>query len=568
MMKSDKQNRSFFWATVFLRELYCCGVEHLVISPGSRSTPLVMAATSHPGFSTHVILDERSAAYFALGIGKATGTPAGLICTSGTAAANYYPAAIEARQSGIPMIMLTADRPPNLRGIGASQAIDQIKMFGDYPVFFHEAGEPIIEHADLERIKQVAGQAFEMVQKRQGPAHINFPFRKPLEPDPHFVEKIETENRKIVSDRHPKTALSRLKSPFSPAEEIQTLLQQSSRPVVIAGPQTNTRQNSAIELSDKLNAPCLAEFPASVSNQVITGFNGFLRNDRIRSGLNPDLIVRFGQQPVSKSLQFYLEDHPNVPHIHFADLEEWHDFTHTVTHRVEWFGRNIDWDFKINDTFSDWINRWKEIERHFTDLRKKEIGKISQLTDGHVFFHLSQHIPDSWNLFLSNSLPIRDWMLFAQSIPGRTFVNRGASGIDGMISTAVGATVGSNKPGILFIGDLATLHDCTALLSSRLLEQPLVVILLNNSGGNIFRILPVYRHREVYTDYFETPQNANFHSLAETFSINCQTVTTTEQLDDIDPAELASSPGVHLVECRTESKASMKLRKKLWSFSI
>jgi 2-succinyl-5-enolpyruvyl-6-hydroxy-3-cyclohexene-1-carboxylate synthase len=189
-MKVKKQDRAFFWATTFLRELHACGVSQLVISPGSRSTPLTIAAYAHPGLKTHVVLDERSAAFMALGMGKSQGKPAGLVCTSGTAAANYYPAIIEARHSGVPLLVLTADRPPHLRNIGASQAIDQVKLFGDYPVFFHEAGEPVLEQQDVNRLKSVAAQSVSASLNRKGPVHINFPFRKPLEPDPGFVERL------------------------------------------------------------------------------------------------------------------------------------------------------------------------------------------------------------------------------------------------------------------------------------------------------------------------------------------------------------------------------------------
>src|SRR5690625_154803 len=176
------QNIPFYWSAHFLRNLLKNGMRHVVISPGSRSTPLTMAAAAQPHVQKQVILDERAAAFTALGIGKATGSPAMLICTSGTAAANYLPAVIEARKSGVPLILATADRPPHLRSTGANQAIDQLKLFGDYPVMFHEAGEPRLGKEDLNRLAMLARQASGAARDRRGPVHINFPFRKPLEP--------------------------------------------------------------------------------------------------------------------------------------------------------------------------------------------------------------------------------------------------------------------------------------------------------------------------------------------------------------------------------------------------
>ncbi|NIV13412.1 MAG: 2-succinyl-5-enolpyruvyl-6-hydroxy-3-cyclohexene-1-carboxylic-acid synthase, partial [Aliifodinibius sp.] len=182
MTNQHQGNTALQWTNTFFRALYKYGIEHVVVSPGSRSTPLTLAVASNPHIQKHVILDERSAAFTALGIGKATNIPAVLVCTSGTALANYYPAVIEARQSGVPMVLATADRPPHLRATGANQAIDQLNMFGDYPVFFHEVGEPKPNKKDLKRLTILAQQSVSISREKRGPVHLNFPFRKPLEP--------------------------------------------------------------------------------------------------------------------------------------------------------------------------------------------------------------------------------------------------------------------------------------------------------------------------------------------------------------------------------------------------
>ncbi len=567
-MKADKQNKAFYWATTFMRELFACGISDFVISPGSRSTPLTVAAAVHPGLKTHVVLDEQSAGFLALGMAKSSGQPAGLICTSGTAAANYFSAVIEARHSGVPLLVLTADRPPHLRNIGASQAIDQIKLFGNYPVFFHETGEPVLETEDLNRLKTVASQGISTSITRKGPAHINFPFRKPLEPDPAFVNKIELENKQMLSEElNPRTRIYHSTDSITIPDKIQSLLENSTQPVVIEGPYgTTSDEKVTAAIANKLNAPLLAEFPALSHANLISGFDGFLKNESIRKELTADLILRFGQQPVSKALHLYLKQLEGIPHIHFGELEEWQDATHTVTDRIIWNKQPINWQLDFTKTNTNWLEKWKTADQKFAGYKNDNLGNTTELTDGAVFQDIGTRIPKKWNVVLSNSFPVRDWMLFAGSPPHTTFTNRGASGIDGIISTAIGVTMNSEKPTVLFIGDLATLHDSNALMSAKFLDHPLFIVLLNNNGGNIFRMLPIHKHKNIYTDYFETPQDIEFESLAETHNLSYMCINTIDQLKSL-PFEDLNEPGIHLVECRTDPNASMKQRHALWNFS-
>lgn len=567
-MESHKRNNSFFWATVFFRELYACGVEHLVISPGSRSTPLVLAAASHPGFKKHVVLDERSAAFIALGIGKASAKPAALICTSGTAVANYYPAVIEARQSGVPFLALSADRPPHLRNTGASQAIDQIKLFGDYPVFFHEAGEPVLEEEDIKRLKRAALQAVSATQNRKGPAHINFPFRKPLDPEPNFVDQIARENQDL--SRKPSVEIhEKIEQEYQLHDDLLRECSKTERPLIVAGPLSPSVDGSpVIDLAEQLNAPVISETGLNGCANTMQGFGGFLRNAETRKLLEPDLILRFGSFPASKGLRLALREWERGCHIHFAETDDWSDESLSVTHRINWNGRPVSGDGIPRKTGNQWMNKWVSTKITFFAFREKHMHEVQELTDGHVFYELSKRIPDNWNIFLSNSFPVRDMHMFGTLNRQSVFVNRGAGGIDGVLSTAIGVTLASQKPGILFIGDLAALHDSNAFLSNQLLHQPLVVVLLNNRGGNIFRMLPVFENKTFYTDYFETPQQADFSKLAEMHRVRYQSISTPEQLQALKPDELATSPGIHLIECQTDPDASMKLRNALWNFSL
>jgi 2-succinyl-5-enolpyruvyl-6-hydroxy-3-cyclohexene-1-carboxylate synthase len=272
MTDSHAGNTAFRWTDTFLRTLQSYGVEHIVISPGSRSTPLTLAAASNSQLKKHVILDERSAAFTALGIGKATNVPAVLICTSGTALANYYPAVIEARESGIPLILATADRPPNLRATGANQAIDQQKIFGDYPVFYHDVGEPKTEKNDFDRLQLLAQQAFTLSREKRGPVHLNFPFRKPLQPEPKFLKSYSPPS--ISSDQH-----SKIQSGLALSNNLQQNISHANRPLIIVGPLAPQDDCSSIaQLAKKLWCPILTESKIDHPN-TITGFAGYLRNE-------------------------------------------------------------------------------------------------------------------------------------------------------------------------------------------------------------------------------------------------------------------------------------------------
>lgn len=568
MQDPNDKNRAFYWSTLLIRELYNHGVNHLFISPGSRSTPLVMAAAAHPGLNKRVILDERSSAFAALGAGKATGDPAALICTSGTAVANYYPAVIEARQSGVPLLVLTADRPPNLRNIGASQAIDQNRIFSGYPVFYHDAGEPAFDKTDLNRLRQAAGQAVTIARTRWGPSHINFPFRKPLEPEPAFVKKISAENRELADTRSPGTTVHTVSPAITGLNGIIGN-RPCTKPLVVIGPMNPTDPiRSAVSLAEQLGAPLLAEVGTRPTDSHVSGFSGFLKNQQIRGKLAAGTIFRFGHMPVDKSLNLYLEELEGIPQYHFSLDEEWQDSVGTITDRILWDGSQPDLGELDIDTDPGWLNHWKQVERDFREYRKDLLQESPGLTDGAVFHRLGSQLEDPWNLFLSNSLPVRDMELFSSGWNNPTFLNRGASGIDGITSSAIGATITSNRTGILFIGDLAFLHDGNALLSARLLEeQSLVTIIINNRGGNIFRILPIHEHQEHYTHYFETPQQVEISQLARAHGIPYSRIETKEQLDSLDLADYANTPGLHLIECRTEPEASMELRRQMWEFS-
>lgn len=559
-------NKSLTWASTLLHSLFEHGTRHAIISPGSRSTPLTLAASIHPGLSKRVVLDERSAAFIALGIGKSTGLPAILICTSGTAASNYYPAVIEAKESGVPLVILSADRPPNLRNLGSAQTIDQLKMFGSQAVFFHEAGEPVDDGKDFKRIAYLGKQAVEYSLNRGGAAHLNLPFRKPLEPDADFLKKererlLELAENGIIQK-------SENISEIKPDTRITDLISNSAHPLMIAGPANPAHAlTKQIEyLSNKLKAPVLAE-PGSQAGDVtysISHFDLFIRDDQTRSTLKPDLILRFGDQPYSSSLLWAMESWKDVPVVHITARERVQDHAMTVIHSIKCRKNDsIRLENIESKTDNEWLKEW-QIQQNIAQQKLQErLYQTEQLTDGHVFHYVSDQLSDEWNVMLSNSLPVRDMLTFSSSQKNQ-FVNRGAAGIDGILSTALGIYFSSNRPTCCLIGDLAFLHDSNALLTlQRVKEKPFIAVVVNNQGGNIFQMLPVYRNStravplDIYDQFFETPQSIDIAHLAKAAGIRYHKVET---LSDLHQTDLHQIGEACIIECVTDKKASMDLR--------
>jgi 2-succinyl-5-enolpyruvyl-6-hydroxy-3-cyclohexene-1-carboxylate synthase len=522
-----------------------------------------LAAASNSHFQKHVILDERSAAFTALGIGKATNVPAVLICTSGTALANYYPAVIEARKSGVPLILATADRPPHPRATGANQAIDQLKIFGDYPVFFHEVGEPSPDTDDLKRLQLLGKQAVTTAREKRSPVHLNFPFRKPLEPEPEMLnEEIQKNNSSDTKKPFTHTSALQLSSP------VQQKISEAQRPLIIIGPLApEDNAHSIAKLAEQINAPILTESTVDHPN-TISKFAGFLRNDQLQAELEPDLILRFGFQPTCKSIELGLNNWTPDTHFHFASSHDWHDATLAGAERIPWMGQKINGTDISSSADAPWLYKWKAAEDEFRNYYKKTMDQEAGLTDGAVYQHLTPQIPADHFLAISNSFPARDVYLFGQQpteVP--LYMNRGVSGIDGITSTAIGLSLSLNQPGILFTGDLAFLHDTNALLNSEKVDYSLTVVVINNSGGSIFRMLPIEQYEDYFKTYFETPQSVKIEQLASSYDVPYQSVESLSALQNIDLSKwIKKHRGLSLIECKTDPDASMRLRKELWNF--
>ncbi len=566
MPENDPKNLAFYWSTLFVRTLFEEGIRHVVISPGSRSTALTLAFAAHPGFKKHVVIDERSAAFAALGMGKASGIPAVLVCTSGTAAANYYPAIIEAAQSGVPMIAATADRPPHARGIGSSQTIDQFKIFGDYSVFFHEAGEPRNGEIYRKRLQVAAKQAVHFSVNSGGLSHINFPFSKPFEPEESFLKKVEEVNH-LQAAKASRKQHKQEPHEMKLSDDFWKDVGRAKRPVIIAGPTHSQLKTDFIsKLAEAIGAVILAEpssnFPRS--ENAVQGFEGFLRNRQSRDMLKPDFMLRFGAQPFSNALNSYLEENTDIPQINFLNSRLWNDGSLSATTFIP-LTAPLAVPALQGNAGKHWLGAWKKLERAYNTFKNGLLSESGTLTDGYVFSEISKLLPANSFSMLSNSFPVRDMAMFGEFTGKEMYINRGAAGIDGITSTAIGLSAQLQKPGVLFIGDIAFLHDSNALLSAALVEKPLVIILLNNGGGTIFRMLPVYSVKEKYTPYFETPQNTDVAALCAAYHIHHKKITAKYQLQE-SFEEAIGQNGIHVLECVTDADISMEQRKKLWDF--
>lgn len=555
------------WSASFLQALWSAGSRHIFISPGSRSTPLTLAAAFHPGFKKSIILDERSAAFAALGASRHSGKPSLLICTSGTAAANYYPAVIEAKASGVPLIVLTADRPPVSRQIGSSQTIDQIKLYGDHAVFFHEAGEPADDPTGYHRLAYLAGQAFRKSTESGGAAHINFPFRKPLEPDEEQILEMKEFYYNSRDRQSVRTAAQSRTIRVHP--EVARQISLAKRPLIIGGVTTPAGNLSAsgLAFADSLRAPVIAE-PGSWYSAYpgrIFRFDQILRN--LHEELIPDLIIRTGDQPFTKSLIDFFHKLPEIPVIHLASRNSEQDEALRVTAQIL---------IQKSDTLElpllekkpeQWLKRWLEADRNADAALSHLLSETKSFTDGHAIRIFASEAR-GFHQMISNSFTPRDLALFGESY-GKNHLNRGAAGIDGILSAAAGiaSVAEAGEKVYCLAGDLAFLHDSNALYTIKKLDTPLITVIINNSGGAIFRMLPVWKTLnrtmgdDLFRTYFETPHQISFQKLSEAAGLDYYRAATAEELRAIG---LRGLTGPAVVECVTGPDQSMEMRQQLW----
>lgn len=566
--------RNWVWARTLVDELARAGVREVSLAPGSRSTPLVVAAAKNGGIRLRVHLDERSAAFFALGLGKATGRPAAVVTTSGTAVANLFPAVVEAATSGTPLLLLTADRPGHRRGADANQTIDQPGIFGSYVRAAHEVSEPALDAGRLRRLRALACRAVaDSIGEPAGPVHLNLPFEKPLEPG---LDE-ETDPERVIPDAfgegRPERPLVRIPRVRGlPAEEeldaLVTRLERAGRGVIVAGPTADPDRvgEATIRLGAATGFPVLAD-PLSGARwrpphgaTVLGSYDLFLDDDGVLDELRPEVVVRTGWRTTSTRVEAWLARHADRRQVVIEEGGRWTDHGATATtylradpaRTMAALAGRIGRTGRVGDPA--WEERWRALDRLAREVVETSPG-FDAGHEGRIVASVVERTPSGESLFVSGSMPIRDldaygWPAFrSEGLLARG--NRGASGIDGVVSTAVGVSAGTGKRVVAVVGDVAFYHDMNGLLATREEDAEVVFVVVHNDGGGIFHMLPVREHEPHFTPLFATPHGLDFEHAAALYGLPYTQVDAEGSFPRAFDEAMAEG-GTRIVEVRTD----------------
>ena len=573
-------NRNIIWGQIFVDELARSGLKAVCAAPGSRHTPLMLAFAKHPDIKVYSHLDERSAAFFALGLALASDEPVALVCSSGTAGANMYPAIIEAHQSRVPLIVLTADRPHELRHSGANQTIDQIKMFGDFVLWFvdmqlPEANPPAIA---MRNLRTTANRAYATANGlRKGVVHLNFPFRKPLEPTPVEGDMLEVSDEASGQEgRLPATQFASsviLPDYRKPIDDIP----QNLNGIIVCG--QRYINSSILSLAHTLGYPVLADAFSglrfdnnSFENFVSGSYETYLANNGTLPFV-PEVVLRFGTIPLSKSLGSYIEKLSPQIYMVISNDGDWNDDSHRITHFIHTnVEEYVDHSLPLG-RLANHVNVEKVYKLEVSTRRaiREEINNAAYF-DGAVVYDVVDLIPDESTLFVGNSLPVRHLDQFGKPQQKRiyTYANRGASGIDGNISTALGAgTARPDKPLVAIFGDITFYHDMNGLLAVHRCGVPITIVLINNDGGGIFNRLPIRDYEPEFTDYFITPHGLDFSHAAKLYGLDYVAIDAREGQSGARESfreafsKVVGSEKSTIIEVRTDSKFDDNRRKEI-----
>jgi 2-succinyl-5-enolpyruvyl-6-hydroxy-3-cyclohexene-1-carboxylate synthase len=584
-------NRNTLFAQLFADSLIAAGLQHVCLAPGSRNTPLVLAfANRKDKISITSHLDERSMAFFALGLARAANTPVAIVCTSGSAAANFFPAIVEAHQSRIPLIVLTADRPPELRHSGANQTIDQVKMFGDYALWFVDTPLPEANPSQhlLRYVRTLAHRAFDTANgARKGVVHINMPFRPPLEPT-DVEGDLQELPEEFAIDPLPYLPVSNgyyyadiLSDPWE--ADICSV----RRGLIVMGPNrlSNDWQvfDNLWDFAQTMGFPIIADGTSgwrfddvSVIYGVIGGYESFLPLN-LSLLQNIDLVIRIGDIPTSKTLNTYVDRLNPKFYYHVTD-SVWADDSYRVAHvfrKEEW--KSIMYAFERSGAVSAdsasianerkrWAAQVMQLEQRTWDALDEAV--TDREFEGGFVYDMLNLMPYESILTVGNSMPVRhiDFWGRPNGKNIMVYANRGASGIDGNISTALGAGAAhKDQPLVLLIGDVTFYHDMNGLLAIQRCGVPIVIVLLNNNGGGIFRTLPVKDYEPSFTDYFITPHALDFSHVGPLYGLDHQRLATRAEFREAFPKAIdAWREGKStLLEVMTDSNVDVATRREI-----
>lgn len=546
-------------ALTLVDELHRGGLRHACIAPGSRSAPLAYAFAEHPGIAVHVAIDERSAAFAALGIAKVSGVPAVVVTTSGTAAANLYPAIVEARMSSTPLIALTADRPSELRDTGSLQTVDQVKMFSGYVNWFAEvASDAPSERAGAYWRSLAARALAEATTIPFGPVHLNVPFREPLTPEPGG------EALGGRSDSKPWMKVGQHAG--SPDESLVAALAERMETarrglIVVGGTRVDPSSVAAAAAAFKL--PVFAESISGCRQApfAVSTYEALIRTNEVADD-RPDLVVRVGPAGLSKSLDAWTSD---AELIVLDPTGRWPDPSRNAALIVR-ADASLVLDLAAKQVGargdSSWESGWRELEEAARQALDQAIDAFDHVTEPRTARDLAAFVPDDSILAVSSSMPARDLDWFMRPRAGLDFVfNRGANGIDGFVSTALGAAVESGRLTFALLGDLAMLHDQNGLLLDSEAHPDLTLVVVNNTGGGIFSFLPQAGHPH-FERLFATPHRVSFENLASVYGAGYARPETPE---DLVQEIKASAGGIRIIEVRTDREDNVRVHEAIWS---
>lgn len=557
--------RSYLGA--FVDALASSGIHEAVICPGSRSTPLALLLRRHPRIRTWIHLDERSAAFFALGMAKARRAPVAVVATSGTATANFFPAVVEAFHGRVPLLVLTADRPPELREVGALQTIDQVRLYGGQVKWFQELLLPELGPTAARHARVVAARAVAIAGgDRPGPVHLNVPVREPLLPAagaPPSATRLATTPTVVAGAR----TLTR-----EAVASLASDLAEARHGLIVCGPQDDPAFPTAVaQLGATLGWPILADvlsglrLSEAASDDLITAYDLFLRDPLVAQTLQPDCILRFGATPVSKPLQAFLEQSTGRQIV--VDPGDWPDPALVATDIV--WADPAGLCAALAATVSaprpapDWVARWRALDDAARRALRAALAAEPALSEPGVFASLADTLPDDVVLMLGNSMPVRDaeTVLPARRRRIRVLANRGASGIDGVVSTALGIAALERRV-VLILGDLSFYHDLNGLLAAKLHGLSATIIVLNNDGGGIFSFLPQAELAEHFEELFGTPHGLDFSSVADLYGVDYRRVAGHDDLVTALHQSL-DTPGVTVLEVRTTRDENVTIHRRV-----
>jgi len=558
-------------AVTLVDELARAGVRHACLAPGSRSAPLALALASDGRVSVHVLIDERSAAFLALGIGKAGRRPAVLVSTSGTAAAHFHSAVLEAHHSKTPLIVITADRPPELRDTGAGQTIDQIKLYGDAVRWFVEVGVPEDRPGSARYWRSVAARACATATgSPAGPVHLNAAFRDPLVPADGELGDREGDAPEGLGGREggaPWTQVRR-SPPMAAEDDVAWLAGEiagSTRGLVVAG-DCDVDPGPVLALADKAGWPVLADPLSGLRSGklAISAYDALLRNHAWANEHRPDVVLRVGKIGTSKTLRALVSGAGREIVIDADGM--WLDAersaaTLLIADPASVCGRVC--GAIPARSKSRWSEGWRRAEIRARGAVDGLLDLDDDVSEPRTARDLGGLLPDGATLVVASSMPVRDLDWYMRPRRGlRVLGNRGANGIDGFVSTTLGVALASPEPTVGLAGDLSILHDQNGLMLRRAEPVDTVFVVINNDGGGIFSFLPEARWPEHFEQLFGTPHGLSLAALAELYGCGHRNVKRASELAPAVAAAMEQG-GVHLVEVRTDRAANVTLHRRL-----